>query len=147
MFQVYSKVIQLYIPMYLSFLELFFHLGYYRILPRVPCAVQDICFKYSSASGSIVILTVLVLPTQEHVAFQARFFGVSSSHCQTPWLESLMWSSGLLLLWENFYSIFSSLWITHPVDMRFDFIMIILFLPSCCGLLSLDVGIFFFYFL
>ena len=38
-FQVYSKVIQLYIYMYLFFFKLFSHLGYYRILSRVPLLV------------------------------------------------------------------------------------------------------------
>ena len=32
----YSKVIQLYIHMYLFFFKFFSHLGYYRILGRVP---------------------------------------------------------------------------------------------------------------
>ena len=35
----YSKVIQLYIYMYLFFFKFFSHLGYYRILSRVPCAI------------------------------------------------------------------------------------------------------------
>ena len=35
----YSKVIQLCIYMYLSFLKFFPHLGYYRILSSVPCAM------------------------------------------------------------------------------------------------------------
>ena len=39
-FQVYSKVIQLYIYMYLFFLKFFSHLGYYRILSTFPCAIQ-----------------------------------------------------------------------------------------------------------
>ena len=29
--------------------------------------------------------------------------------------------------------LFSSLWVTHTADMRFDFIVIVPFLPSCCG--------------
>ena len=39
-FQVYSKMIQLYKYVYLFFFKLFSHLGYYRVLSRVPCAVQ-----------------------------------------------------------------------------------------------------------
>ena len=39
-FQVYSKAIQLYTYMYLFFFKFFSHLGYYRILSRVPCAIQ-----------------------------------------------------------------------------------------------------------
>ena len=38
-FQVYSKMLQLYIYMYLVFSKLFSHLGYYRIMSRVPCAI------------------------------------------------------------------------------------------------------------
>ena len=48
----YSKVIQLYIYMYLFFFKFFSQLGCYRIVSRVPCAVQYsllvIHFKYSS---------------------------------------------------------------------------------------------------
>ena len=39
-FQVHSKVIQLCVYMYLFFFKFFSHLGYYRILSRVPCAIQ-----------------------------------------------------------------------------------------------------------
>ena len=39
MFQVYSKVIQLYIYIY-SFFRFFSIVGYYRILNLVPCATQ-----------------------------------------------------------------------------------------------------------
>ena len=38
-FQVYSKVICLHINMCLFFFKFFPHLGYYRILSRVPCAL------------------------------------------------------------------------------------------------------------
>ena len=43
-FQVYSKVIHLHI--YLFFFKFFFHLGYYRILNSVPCAIQYILVGY-----------------------------------------------------------------------------------------------------
>ena len=39
-FQVYRRVIQLYIYMDLFFLKFFSHLGYYRVLSRFPCAIQ-----------------------------------------------------------------------------------------------------------
>ena len=39
-FQVYSKVIQIHTYMYLFFFRFFSHLGYYRILSSVPCAVS-----------------------------------------------------------------------------------------------------------
>ena len=44
-FQVYNKVIQLYISMYLVF-KFFPHLGYYRILSRVPYALQQAFIGY-----------------------------------------------------------------------------------------------------
>ena len=37
-FQIYTKVIQLY--KYLFFFKFFSHIGYYRILSRVPCAIR-----------------------------------------------------------------------------------------------------------
>ena len=39
-FQVYSRVIQLFIYMYLFSFKFFSHLGCYIIWSRVPCAVQ-----------------------------------------------------------------------------------------------------------
>ena len=41
-FQVYSKVTQLCIYMYLFFFKLFSHLGYYEVLSRVHCATQQV---------------------------------------------------------------------------------------------------------
>ena len=41
-FQVYSIVIQLYIYIYSFFLSFFSHIGYYRILSRVPCAKHQV---------------------------------------------------------------------------------------------------------
>ena len=46
----YSKVIQLYIYMYLFFFKFFSHLGYYRVLSRVPmlhsrCLLVEGIFK------------------------------------------------------------------------------------------------------
>ena len=45
-FQVYSKVIQLYIYMCLFFFYFFSHLGYYSIVSRVPCAIQEVLVSY-----------------------------------------------------------------------------------------------------
>ena len=45
-FQVYSKVIQLYIYMHLFFFRFFSHLGYYRLLSRVSCAIQQVLVVY-----------------------------------------------------------------------------------------------------
>ena len=39
-FQGYSKVNQLYIDMYLFFFRFCSHIGYHRVLSRVPCATQ-----------------------------------------------------------------------------------------------------------
>ena len=45
-FQVYSKVIQLYIYICSFFFRFFTHIGYYRVLSRVPCAVQQVLAGY-----------------------------------------------------------------------------------------------------
>ena len=39
---VYSKVIQLYIHMYLFFFKFFSYLGYYRILSSISCAIYTV---------------------------------------------------------------------------------------------------------
>ena len=60
----------------------------------------------------------------------------------TPKLGSLMWDSGISLLWYNFCGIlFSSLCVTHLARIGFNFTMIAPLLPSCCGFFfSLDAG-------
>ena len=45
--------------------------------------------------------------TQAPLAFKGNCFGDSSSRCQTLRLGSLMWGSGLSLLWENLCSLFN----------------------------------------
>ena len=45
---VYSKVIQLYLHMYLLFFKFFTHLGYYRILNWVLCALESVFVGYIS---------------------------------------------------------------------------------------------------
>ena len=50
-FQVYSKAIQLCVYIYPFFFRFFPHIGYYKILSRVPCAIQQVMviyFIYSS---------------------------------------------------------------------------------------------------
>ena len=39
-FRVYSEVTQFYMYMYLLFLKFFSHLGHYRILSSIPCAIE-----------------------------------------------------------------------------------------------------------
>ena len=39
-FLLYSKVNQLYVYIYLLFFGFLYHLGHYRALRRVPCAIQ-----------------------------------------------------------------------------------------------------------
>ena len=48
-FQVYSKVNQLYIyiyPLFFFFLRFFSHICHYRLLSRVPCAIQQVLISY-----------------------------------------------------------------------------------------------------
>ena len=44
-FQVYSKVNQLYIYIYPLFFRLFSHTHHYRVLSRVPCAIQQVLIR------------------------------------------------------------------------------------------------------
>ena len=45
-FQVHSKVNQPYTYSYPSFFRFFSHIGYYRILSRVPCAIRQVLISY-----------------------------------------------------------------------------------------------------
>ena len=42
----YGKVIQLYIHIYSFFFRFFSRIGYYRVLSRVPCAIQYVVVVY-----------------------------------------------------------------------------------------------------
>ena len=50
----YSKVIQLYIYLYLFFLKWFPPLYHYRILSRAPCSLIGYLFKYTSVYTSVL---------------------------------------------------------------------------------------------
>ena len=68
------------------------------------------------------------------LAFKVRFPGDSQSLCQIARLEACcgvqnLHNSGRTSL----VLLFSSLWVTYPAGMGFDFIVIVLLLPSCCG--------------
>ena len=60
-FQVYSKVIPLYIYMYLSFFSFFFHLGYYGIVSRVPCDIQEVLVGYLFLNIAVCTALQLIL--------------------------------------------------------------------------------------
>ena len=45
-FQVYTKVNQLNIYIYPLFFRFFSHIGHYRVLSRVPCAIQQVLISY-----------------------------------------------------------------------------------------------------
>ena len=73
-FQVYSEMIQLY--MYLFFFKFFSHLGYYRILSRVPVlysrSLLIIYFKYSRVYMSVLVAqTVKNLPAVQKTWVQS----------------------------------------------------------------------------
>ena len=67
-------------------------------------------------------------------ALKARFPGISS-----PFVRSPGWEACCEV--QNLYNgartslvlLFSNLWVTHQVGTGFDFIMIMPFLPYCCG--------------
>ena len=46
-FQVYSKVNQLYIYIYPLLFRFFSHIGHYRVLSRVPCAIKKMWYIYT----------------------------------------------------------------------------------------------------
>ena len=81
------------------------------------------------------------------LVLKARFPGESQSFCQIPRLGSLAWGSEPSQQWRtSLVLLFSGLWITQPMGMRFDFVMIVPLLPSCCGFFfAFGSGIFFFF--
>ena len=81
LFQLNSKEIQSYIYICVFFFKFFSHLGYYRILSRLPCAIDfqqisllAIYFKYSSVYLSILNFQSIIFPhTSPPVAYSCKF--------------------------------------------------------------------------
>ena len=59
----YSKVNQLYIFIYPFFPRFFSHISYYRVLSRVPCAMQVVLVSYLSS----VLRRETVLTSAAHI--------------------------------------------------------------------------------
>ena len=82
--QVYSKVSQLYISIYLLFLRFFSHTGQYRVPSRVPCAIGQVLNSYlfyiQKCAMSIPISQFL----NDVLVSRSKFFrlSLSSSKCQ-----------------------------------------------------------------
>ena len=93
-FQVYSKVIQLYIHIYLFFFRFFSHIGYYRVLNRVPCAIQqvlvDYLFYFILFFGCVASLLLHAGFLQLRRAGAALRCGARASHCG----GFSLWSTG-----------------------------------------------------
>ena len=60
-FQVYSKVIPLYIYTSLFFFSFFSHLGYYSIVSRVPCDIQEVLVGYLFLNRAVCTALQLIL--------------------------------------------------------------------------------------
>ena len=56
----YKKVIHIYI--YIFFLRVFFHIGYYKILDIVPCAIQFIFIAFFVYSSVFINTVLLIYP-------------------------------------------------------------------------------------
>ena len=80
------------------------------------------------------------------LAFKVRFPGDSQRLCQIPWLGSLTWGSEPLQQWRtSLVLFFYSLWVTHLVGIRFHFIVLCPSYHLAKASLSLNMGIFFFF--
>ena len=83
---------------------------------------------------SLFPLDLLKSCNQIPLAFKVWFSGNDSSCCQTPGWEAWRGAQDLHSRgWKSVVQLFSSLWVTHPVVMGFDFIVIVPLLPSHCG--------------
>ena len=97
------------------------------------CALQDWSVCFPQSSGRPII--------KSHWPWQP-----DSLRNPSPFVGCPGWGAWLGV--QNLHNsartslvlLFSSLWVTHPAGMRFNFIVIASLLPTCCSFLSLDVG-------
>ena len=72
----YSKVIQIWIHMYLFLFRFFCHLDYYRTLSKVTCAIVDPCW--------LSILNIVVCTCQPFEITVIAHFWISTSRLGAP---------------------------------------------------------------
>ena len=109
----------------LSYEVIAFFLGCYALEALCVPSESGVCFPESGG-----------IPATNPTCFQGHIlWGLTSSSfcCQTPKLGSLMWGSQPDNGRNSLVLLFSCLWVTHPADMGFDFIIIEPLLPSFCG--------------
>ena len=93
-FQVYSKVNQLYIYVYPLFFRFFSHVGNYRALSRVPCAIQQVlisCLFYIQQCVYVTpSLPIHPLPPRNHrfVFYVCDYFCLVNKFICTIFLDS-----------------------------------------------------------
>ena len=81
LFQVYSKVNQLHMYVYLLsfffFLRFFFHIGHYRVLSRVPCTIHWVPISYISCYYVYVSSSLLTYPPPPYSLIAISLFYTS----------------------------------------------------------------------
>ena len=97
------------------------------------CAlVLSVPFKTGASVSPVLWESYNQIP----LAFRVRVPGDSQSLCWVPSLRSLIWGSEPSQQWENCCGIIVlQLWVTHPMGVGFDFIVIVPLLLSCCTFL------------
>ena len=104
-FQVFSKVIQLYIYICTFFSRFFTHMGYQRILSRVACAEQSVLVGYMFCMQSCVCINLELLICSSHPDFP---FGTISLFLK---------SVGLFVLYISSFRLFPCLGIINSAAM------------------------------
>ena len=90
------------------------------------CALQDWSFCFPQSCGSPT--TKSCWPSRsEDPGYSESLCGISRVGSLT-WVQNLHNGGQISLVLLSF-----SLWVTHPVDMILDFIMIMSLLPYCCS--------------
>ena len=97
------------------------------------CAFKSLCFPQSRGSSAI----------KSHCPSKSDFLGILSFFAGFPSWEIRCGGYNLHnSVRTSLILLFSSLWVTHPMGMGFDFIMIAPLLPSnCCFSLVLGCGL------
>ena len=106
-FQVHSKVNQLYICIYPLFFRFFPHIGHYRVLYRIPCAIQQVLISYLFYIQQCVLEETLVMLIRRtlskiHKAFYRPSFFFFLCHLESQFPDQgsnpcfLQWKRGIL---------------------------------------------------
>ena len=99
-FLLYTKVNHLYIYICPLFLRFFSHVGYYRVLSRIPCAIQQVLImSLQSVEWDSLYYTQVLINLLSYIV--VCIYQSQSPNLSLPFILGCKWSRGLLVIHDT----------------------------------------------